>query len=101
MVYLKRTREYLLHLKAEHHTYAKASDLRKGMTEAERVLWDELKNRKLLGFKFRRQHPLKWFIADFIAMKKDWSLNWMVVSITIKRLKNMIRTGLQNSTGLD
>jgi very-short-patch-repair endonuclease len=35
------------------------------MTPAERLLWDRLHNRQLGGYKFRRQHPLGLFIADF------------------------------------
>ncbi|MDQ2658157.1 MAG: endonuclease domain-containing protein [Bacteroidota bacterium] len=38
---------------------------RKQSTEAERLLWQQLRNRKLTGFKFRRQHPISDFIADF------------------------------------
>lgn len=39
--------------------------LRKNQTEAEEVMWQNLRNRKVLGFKFRRQHPLDKYIADF------------------------------------
>ena len=35
------------------------------MTEAEKILWSCLRNRKFYGFKFRRQHPVSDFIADF------------------------------------
>jgi very-short-patch-repair endonuclease len=35
------------------------------MTEAERTLWIALKNRQLNGLRFRSQHPLGRFIADF------------------------------------
>ena len=35
------------------------------MTVAERRLWDHIKERKVLGMKFRRQHPVACFIADF------------------------------------
>ena len=35
------------------------------MTDAENVLWDLLKNRKFKNTKFRRQHPIGSFIADF------------------------------------
>ena len=43
----------------------RASELRKKPTCAESVLWDQLRNRRLFGLKFRRQHPLGPFIADF------------------------------------
>jgi very-short-patch-repair endonuclease len=39
--------------------------LRQKQTEAEDILWQCLRNRKILGFKFRRQHPLDKYIADF------------------------------------
>jgi cyclase len=35
------------------------------MTPSEKKLWEQLKNRKFLGIKFRRQHPVSCFIADF------------------------------------
>ena len=33
--------------------------------QAEKVLWNALRNNHFTDIKFRRQHPLKWFIADF------------------------------------
>jgi very-short-patch-repair endonuclease len=39
--------------------------LRKTQTDAEEIIWQSLRNRKILGFKFRRQHPLDKYIADF------------------------------------
>jgi len=35
------------------------------MTPAEKALWQCLRNRQLGGYKFRGQHPLDPFIADF------------------------------------
>src|SRR5213592_80548 len=40
-------------------------DLRKQQTSAERVMWQLLRNRQILGFKFRRQHQFGDYIADF------------------------------------
>ena len=42
-----------------------AKELRKKMTPAEEMLWKNLRNRKCGGYKFRRQHPINQFIADF------------------------------------
>jgi very-short-patch-repair endonuclease len=39
--------------------------LRRNMTEAEKVLWEVLKEKKLCGYKFRRQHSIGYYIADF------------------------------------
>jgi uroporphyrinogen-III synthase len=43
--------------------------MRKEPTQAERVLWEELRNNRLNGAKFRRQHPLVGFILDFYCDK--------------------------------
>ena len=44
----------------------KVRQLRVNATEAEIYLWSILRNRKLNGLKFRRQHPLlQGFILDF------------------------------------
>jgi very-short-patch-repair endonuclease len=44
---------------------AAAQRHRRNMTAAERTLWTALKDRQLNGLKFRSQHPLGRFIADF------------------------------------
>ncbi len=45
----------------------RARQLRQQATNAEQLLWELLRNRQLLGRKFRRQHPLGRFIADFFC----------------------------------
>ncbi|MDT8413240.1 MAG: vitamin B12 dependent-methionine synthase activation domain-containing protein [Vicingaceae bacterium] len=47
-----------------------AKELRFKPTEAERVMWILLRNKKLEGFKFRRQHIIGQNIADFVCLKK-------------------------------
>jgi very-short-patch-repair endonuclease len=44
---------------------SKARELRKKTTDAERVLWSELRDHRLNGIGFRRQVPIKNYIADF------------------------------------
>lgn len=39
--------------------------LRQHMTPAEALLWESLRARRLVGLKFRRQHPLGPYIVDF------------------------------------
>ena len=46
-----------------------ARKLRRDMTDAERLLWRHLRNRELLGHKFRRQHAIGGYIADFICIE--------------------------------
>jgi very-short-patch-repair endonuclease len=43
--------------------------LRKNQTEVEQLLWKHLRNRQLLGHKFRRQFPIEPYIADFVCLK--------------------------------
>jgi len=44
--------------------FEKARYLRNNLTKTESILWEKL-NRKQLGVKFRRQHPVFIYIADF------------------------------------
>jgi leucyl-tRNA synthetase len=41
-----------------------ARELRRRQTEAERILWKELRSKKFDGIKFRRQYIIKGFIVD-------------------------------------
>ena len=42
-----------------------ARELRKDQTPAENLLWEALRHRKVHGFKFRRQHQVGDYVADF------------------------------------
>jgi very-short-patch-repair endonuclease len=44
-----------------------ARRLRRDQTDAERVLWFRLRDRRLGGWKFRRQFPIDRFIVDFFC----------------------------------
>jgi len=48
----------------------KAGDLRKNLTEAERILWKHLRLRQMGEFKFRRQQPIDNFIVDFVCFER-------------------------------
>ena len=56
-----------------------AKELRGNLTDSEKELWEQLRNRRLSGYKFPRQHPiiykadykgLNYFIADFYCNAK-------------------------------
>lgn len=47
----------------------RARELRTQMTDAERRLWDILRERQISGFKFRRQLLLGKFIVDFACLE--------------------------------
>ncbi|MFN8591693.1 MAG: endonuclease domain-containing protein [Thermomicrobiales bacterium] len=50
--------------RSRHNIHA-GRELRSTQTPAEETLWQALRNRKLAGLKFRRQHPIGPFMADF------------------------------------
>ncbi len=45
--------------------------LRQRATPAEAALWEALRNRRLAGLRFRRQHKIIGFIVDFCCPKKN------------------------------
>jgi very-short-patch-repair endonuclease len=47
----------------------RAKQLRSDQTDVERRLWFELRDRRLGGYKFRRQVPIGPFIADFACWR--------------------------------
>ena len=55
---------------ASKEIFQRAEELRSKMTLAEEKLWTELSKKQLDGHKFRRQHPLHLFIADFYCHQR-------------------------------
>ena len=49
----------------------RARELRRSSTPAERLLWSRLRDRRVDGFKFRRQYPVEGFIVDFLCAEKS------------------------------
>jgi very-short-patch-repair endonuclease len=49
-----------------------ARDLRRNMTLSEVLLWNQLKQKNMMGYDFDRQRPLENYIVDFYC--KDLSL---------------------------
>lgn len=47
-----------------------AKELRKQQTDAERILWQCLRNRSMAGYKFRRQEIIGNYIVDFLCLEK-------------------------------
>lgn len=46
-----------------------ARSLRKAPTSAEAKLWSRIRRGQIEGFRFRRQHPIGRFIADFACIE--------------------------------
>ena len=53
-----------------------ARSLRRGETDAERLLWGKLRGRRLAGWKFKRQVPIGPFIVDFCCADA-----WLIVEL--------------------
>lgn len=53
------------------HIRDRARTLRANQTKAEQTLWFELRDRRLQGFKFRRQAPIGRFVVDFFCPEKQ------------------------------
>ncbi len=48
----------------------RARDLRQSQTEAEKVIWNQLKAKRFLGLKFKRQHPIGPYFPDFVCLEQ-------------------------------
>jgi very-short-patch-repair endonuclease len=46
-----------------------ARTLRQAATDAEQRLWAALRNRRLAGYKFRRQQPIPPYVVDFVCIE--------------------------------
>ena len=47
----------------------RARELRRNQTDAEAQLWRHIRDRRLVGFKFRRQCPVGCYIVDFLCIE--------------------------------
>jgi len=54
---------------AEHRT-EKSRGLRRESSRAEQVGWELLRAKRMAGAKFRRQHPIGPYFADFACISK-------------------------------
>lgn len=54
-----------MHGDATPKIFENARELRNSLTTAEKYLWSKIQKRQLKGFRFRRQHPISLYIADF------------------------------------
>ncbi len=54
-----------MHLLASDQGFISGRVLRQQQTESEKVFWEAVRGNHFDGLKFRRQHPIGPFIADF------------------------------------
>ena len=76
-----------------------ARTLRRNQTDAERKLWSRIRNRQLVGFKFRRQFPIPPYIVDFVCaetrliVELDGSQHQASEEYDRKRSENLMQRG--------
>jgi very-short-patch-repair endonuclease len=88
---------------ASKRTFENATKLRKEQTSAEEILWDKLRRKQLSGFRFRRQHPIGKYIADFYCHKRKLAVE---IDGTVHKKGEQvehdnIRTAEMNSHGIN
>ena len=71
MIYSRRIIEAKQNLGASCNIKGKARELRKNLTEQERILWSKLRRRQLNGMHFRKQHPYNIYILDFYCFEAN------------------------------
>ena len=76
-----------------------ARKLRKDQTEAERKIWYFLRDRRFEGLKFRRQHLMGPYIADFCCTEKKLIIELDGSQHFIQSTKDQERTAYLNSCG--
>ncbi|HKK82188.1 MAG TPA: endonuclease domain-containing protein [Prolixibacteraceae bacterium] len=65
MAQLKNTLERAMFYGAKPIIFERAKALRENPTKAEIALWDILRKKQMMGLRFKQQHPIRIFIADF------------------------------------
>ncbi len=84
-------------------------ELRRNETEAEKVLWEAIRNNNLFGTKFYRQHPIfhditgkeTFFVADFYCFTKKLIIELDGKYHKYRLIEDKHRTDILNSLGLN
>ncbi len=69
MARLKDTIDKTMFYGATPLIFERAKAMRLNPTEAEKMLWNVLSNKHMLGLRFKSQHPISQFVADFYCHK--------------------------------
>ena len=78
-------------------------ELRSKPTDAEIVLWEMIRGKQLDGYKFRRQHIIGSFIADFVCLSKRLVLevHGLIHQVPENKISDAERTLELNRLGFD
>ncbi len=76
---------------------------RSNPTEAEKALWQMLRGKKLDGFKFRREHIIGSFIADFVCLEKKLivEVDGLIHQLPENKVNDKERTEWFNNNGFE
>jgi len=83
-------------------------ELRKSQTAAEKLFWENVRNRRLKGLKFYRQYPIfydinnseSFIIADFFCLEKKTIIEIDGKIHHYRKNRDNQRTGILNSLGI-
>jgi type I restriction-modification system DNA methylase subunit len=78
----------------------RARELRKKQTPAEQVLWEMLRDRQLVGLKFRRQHQVGNYILDFYCHEAKLAVELDGAVHEQRRAKDLKRDAYLKSQGI-
>jgi 1-hydroxy-2-methyl-2-(E)-butenyl 4-diphosphate synthase len=76
---------------------------RSAPTQAEEVLWELLKTKRLRGYKFRKQHIIDRFIADFVCLKQKLiiEIDGLIHQLPENQINDKQRTERLNLLGFE
>jgi very-short-patch-repair endonuclease len=60
---------------------SKSRELRRDGSRAEKICWHLIRDRRIAGIKFRRQHPIGPYFADFACLSRK-----LIIEIDGERL---------------
>jgi len=83
----------------KRHMIGQARKLRRETTPAERLLWSALRNSSFAGLKFRRQHPIGCYVADFYCQQEKLVIELDGDSHDFSEQKDRERTEALNKEG--
>jgi 5-methyltetrahydrofolate--homocysteine methyltransferase len=80
-----------------------AKKMRYEQTEAEKLLWEALKGRQLADYRFRQQHIIGSYIADFVCLKEKFiiEVDGLIHQLPENKDNDEIRTKWLNEQGFD
>jgi PncC family amidohydrolase len=72
-------------------------------TEAEKVLWEIVRGKKMAGFKFRRQHIISNYIADFVCLSEKLiiEVDGLYHQLPENKASDEVRTNELKNLGFD